>query len=221
MDDFWQRSLADVGLPGPDAGKGGKFLLLPPGYDGEVPSGYFELRATMHHHNLLVRGIIVDNDVPDAVERIRNVKVYPWSEREAPKPNTFISITGALINTTPPGGLEFWARLSGVINSNPVQDHDRFYMAMLRPLGIEKGQPFEPDARQKGILEDAALLGDAMARNVMYEGCQRETGVTVFPGTQWDWVFYVKPSQETEHYSQLDERLCTPTARSTCRPPSE
>ena len=102
LDDFWQRSLVDVGLPGPDAGNGGKFLLLPPGYDDEVPSGYYEVRATMHSHNLLVRGIIVDNDVPDAVERIRNVKVYRWSEREDPKPNKFVSISGALIDTTPP-----------------------------------------------------------------------------------------------------------------------
>ena len=184
LDDFWQRSLADVGLPGPDAGNGGKFLLLPPGHDGEVPSGYYELRATMHHHNLLVRGIIVNNDVPDAVARIRNVKVYPWSEREDPKPNKFISISGKLINTTPPGGIEYWTRLAAVINSNPVQEHDRFYMAMLKPLGIEKGQPFKPDARQQAILEDAAVLGDAMARNVMYEGSQRETGVTAFPGTE-------------------------------------
>jgi hypothetical protein len=207
LDDFWQRSLADVGLPGPDAGNGGKFLLLPPGYDGEIPSGFYELRATMHNHNLLVRGIIVDNDVPDAVERIRNVKVYPWSEREDPKPNTFISISGQLIDTTPPGGLEYWARLAAVIDRNPVQEHDRFYMAMLRKLGIEKGQPFNPDARQQAILEDAAVLGDAMARNVMYEGAQRETGVTAFPGTQWDWVFYVTPRQEREHHSQLDERL--------------
>jgi hypothetical protein len=51
------------------------------------------------------------------------------------------------------------------------------------------------------------VLGDAMARNVMYEGSQRETGITAFPGTQWDWVFYVKPRQETETYGQLDERL--------------
>jgi hypothetical protein len=81
-------------------------------------------------------------------------------------------------------------------------------MAMLKPLGIVKGQPFKPDARQTAILEDATVLGDAMARNVMYEGSQRETGVTAFPGTQWDWVFYpVKPSQETETHSQLDERL--------------
>ena len=85
LDDFWQRSLADVGLPGPDAGNGGKFLLLPPGHAGDVPSDYYALRATMHNHNLLVRGIIVNNDVPDAVARIRNVKVYPWNEREAPR----------------------------------------------------------------------------------------------------------------------------------------
>ena len=37
-------------------------------------------------------GIIVDNDVPDAVERIRSVKVYPWSDRDNPKPNRFVSI---------------------------------------------------------------------------------------------------------------------------------
>jgi hypothetical protein len=207
LDDFWQRNLVDVGLPGPDAGKGGKFLLLPPGYDGEVPSDHYEVRATMHNHNLLVRGIIIDNDVPDAVERIRNVKVYPWSDRENPKPNKFVSISGKLIDTTPPGGMEYWARLATVIDNNPVQEHDRFFMAMLKPLGIEKGQPFEPDARQRAILEDAAVLGDAMARNVMYEGSQRETGVTAFPDTQWEWVFYVKPRQEAENYSQLDERL--------------
>jgi hypothetical protein len=145
--------------------------------------------------------------LPDAVARIRNVKVYPWSEREDPKPNKFVSISGALIDTTPPGGMEYWGRLATVIDNNPVQEHDRFYMAMLKPLGIEKGQPFKPDARQQAILEDAAVLGDAMARNVMYENSQRETGVTAFAGTQWDWVFYVKPRQETEFYSELDERL--------------
>jgi hypothetical protein len=85
-----------------------------------------------------VRGIIVDNDVPDAVARIRNVKVYPWSEQEDPKPNKVISISGALIDTTPPGGMEYWARLATVIDNNPVQEHDRFYMAMLKPLGSRK-----------------------------------------------------------------------------------
>jgi hypothetical protein len=47
--DFWQRPIpvdggkffGDVGLPGPDGGAGGKFLLLPPGYKGDVPVGYY------------------------------------------------------------------------------------------------------------------------------------------------------------------------------------
>ncbi len=209
MDDFWQRSVTDVGLPGPDAGKGGTFVLLPPGYDGEIPaSGYFPLRARMNNHNLLVRGIIANkNEVADAVQRVHQTKVYPWSERDNPTPNKFVSISGKPIDTTPPGGIEYWARLANVIDNNPVQEHDRFFMAMLKPLGIEKGKPFEPDSRQTAILEEAAVLGDAMARNVMYENTQRETDTTAFPGTRWEWVILVKPSQETETYSQLDERL--------------
>ncbi len=207
LDDFWQRSLADVGLPGPDAGHGGKFLLLPPDYGGEIPgSGYYVLKATMNSHNLLVRGIIVDNDVADAVARVHKAKVYPWADRENPKANKFVSISGKLIDTTPPGGIEYWARLANVINNNPVQEHDRFFMAMLKPLGIEKGKPFQPDARQTSILEEAAVLGDAMARNVMYEGTRADVAKP-FPGATWDWVFLVKPSQEDENYSQLDERL--------------
>ena len=182
-------------------------MLLPPGYDGEVPSsGYHVLRATMNNHNLLVRGIIVDNNVPDAVQRVRQTKIYPWSERDNPKPNKFASISGKLIDTTPPGGMEYWAP-SPLIDNNPVQEHDRFFMAMLKPLGIEKGKPFQPDARQSAILEEAAGLGDAMARNVMYEVSQRESDTTPFPGARWEFVILVKPSQETENYSQLDERL--------------
>ncbi len=127
VDDFWEKSLVDVGLPGPDAGNGGKFLVLPPGHEGEDEhDGYYTVHAHMHDHNMLVRGIIVDGDVPDAVQRIRNVKVYPWSEREDPTPNRFVSISGALIDTRPPGGMEFWTRLSRVIDNNPVQEHDRF-----------------------------------------------------------------------------------------------
>ena len=209
MDDFWQRSVTDVGLPGPDAGKGGTFLLLPPAYGGEIPSsGYFPLQATMNNHNLLVRGIIANkSEVADAVQRVRQTKVYPWSERENPTPNKWVSISGKLIDTTPPGGIEYWARLANVIDNNPVQEHDRFFMAMLKPLGIEKGKPFKPDARQTAILEEAVVLGDAMARNVMYENTQRESDTVAFPGTRWEWVILVKPSQETENYSQLDERL--------------
>jgi hypothetical protein len=208
IDDFWQRSITDVGLPGPDGDKGGKFLLLPPGYSGEVPAdGYHVLRGTMNHYNFMIRGIVVNNDMRAAVQLVRKLRIYKWSERDNPKANKFVSISGKKIDTTPPGGIEYWARLAAVINGNPVHERDRFFMAMLKPLGIEKGKPFQPDARQRAILEDAARIGDAMARTMLFDGDQRISGANAFPGTHWNWVVLVDPYQETDTYSQLDERL--------------
>jgi hypothetical protein len=208
IDDFWQRSVVDVGLPGPDGDKGGKFLLVPPSYTGEVPtSGYHVVQGTSHNYNVMVRGIIVNNDKDLAVQNVRKVKIYPLSEQSNPKPNKFVSISGALVNTLPPAGLEFWERLSMFINNNPVEERDRFFMAMLKPLGIEKGKPFQPDARQQKILEEATRIGDAMGRVMLFDGPERFTGVTAFTGTNWHWVFLVNPKQQTETYGQVDERL--------------
>ena len=111
------------------------------------------------------------------------------------------------INTDPPKGMDFWTRLSEVINNNPVQERDRFFMAMLKPLGLEKGKPFQPDERQRTILEEAARVGDEMGRVMLFDGHERFTGATAFDGTKWNWVVLVNPTQETPDYSQLDERL--------------
>ena len=77
---------------------------------------------------------------------------------------------------------------------------------MLKPLGIEKGKPFKPDARQRAILEDAARIGDAMGATMLFDAEQRFSGATAFRGTHWNWVL-LNRDQETEHYSQVDERL--------------
>ena len=208
IDDFFQKSISDLGLPGPDGDKGGKFLLLPPGYNGEVPNeGYHVLKGTMNNYNVMVRGILVNNDMAGTVERVKKMRIYPWSARDNPKPNKFVSISGLAINTLPAQGMEFWSRLSAFINNNPVQEHDRFYMATLKPLGIEKGKPFQPNARQKAILEEAARIGDAMGRVMLFDGPERFSNIHAFAGTQWHWVILVRPDQETEHYSQVDERL--------------
>jgi hypothetical protein len=208
IDDFWQRSITDVGLPGPDGDKGGKFLLLPPSHSGEVPEeGYHVLRGTMNNYNFMIRGIVMNNDIPDAVQRVKKLRIYPLSERDNPKPTKFVSISGKAVNTLPPSGLEYWTRLASFINNNPVQERDRFFMAMLKPLGIEKGKPFKPDARQRAILTDAGRIGDAMARTMLFDAEQRISGANAFSGTNWNWVVLVQPNQETDSYSQLDERL--------------
>lgn len=214
IDDFWQRSLTDVGAAGPDAGKGGKYLLLPPGYKGEVPSeGYRVIQATMNNHNIMVRGIVINGDKEAAVALTKTFKIYPLSEAGNPKPGKIVSMSGKNSFTLPPLGLEYWEVLSAFINNNPVEERDLFYMAMLKPLGIEKGKPFKPDARQKAILEEAARIGDAMGRVMLFEGPDRfhkvgqGLGVEPFPGTKWHWVFQVNPVQKTDTYGQVDERL--------------
>jgi hypothetical protein len=214
LDDFWQRSISDIGLPGPDGAKGGKFLLLPPGYKGDIPqTGYHVLQGTMNNYNAMVRGIIVNDDKDGAVQNVKRVKVYPLSESGNPKPNKFISMSGKVMETTPPMGMAFWERLAAFIDNNPVQERDLFYMAMLKPLGIEKGKEFKPDARQRAILEEAARTGDAMGRVMLFDGPDRfrqvgeGLGVEPFPGTKWHWVFQVNPIQQTDAYGQIDERL--------------
>ncbi len=187
IDDFWQRSATDVGLPGPHGDKGGKFLLVPPGYTGQVPSQGYEVRqGTMNNYNIMVRGIVtnLDTDVPNAVERVRKVRIYPLNEAGNPKPNRFTSMSGAAINTLPPDGIEFWVRLSAFINNNPIQERDLFFMAMLKPLGIEKGKPFQPDARQRAVLEEASRVGDAMGRTMLFDAEHRFSGATAIPGDE-------------------------------------
>ena len=209
IEDFWQRSSIDVGLPGPDAGKGGKFLVLPPGYKGDVPeSGYFVVRGTTNNYNIMVRGIIESLENKDAgVANIKRVRIYPLSESGNPKPNRFTSFSGQKMHTLPPMGMAYWEVLSTFINNNPVQERDLFYMGMLKPLGIEKGKPFKPDARQRAILEEAARIGDAMGRVMLFEGDERFQKGHPFPGAHWQWVFQVNPVQQTDTYGQVDERL--------------
>jgi hypothetical protein len=206
VDDFWFRSVTEIGRTGPDAGKGGKYLLVPPGYKGELPAqGYFVIRPTMNNNNIMVRGFVQGDDVAAAVAMMKRVRVYPYSQRENPKPTKFVSCSGQAVDTLEPEGLEYWKRLSDVLNNNPVEERDRFFVAMLKPLGIEKGKQFSPDARQKKILEEGARVGKAIAAVNTFAA--RLPNANWYPGTNWMASVLLDPSQESESYSQLDERL--------------
>lgn len=206
VDDFWQRSLTDMGLTGPDKAKGAKYLFVPPGYTGEIPSeGYILIRATQNSLNFMIRGLVQGDDIAGTVAAMKQTKVYPYSARSNPKPNNWYSVSDNSVDTLPPQGLAYWQRLANFINENPVEERDRFFMAMLKPLGIEKGKPFDPDERQKEILIEGAKLGDAMARVTLFD--PRIEGAQVWPERTWKWAVLLKPDQRDEFYEQLDERL--------------
>lgn len=209
MSDLWFET-SGIGRLGPDKGEGGKYLLVPPGYKGELPTkGYFITPFKTMDANFFIRGIVIKGDVAGAADMIAKTRAYPYSERANPKPNRVLRVSGKYINTDEPEGLAYWKLLSEVINNNPVEERDRFFMAMLKPLGIEKGKPFAPDARQQRILEEGARLGHAMAQATSYDS--RLAASPAYPGKHWVNVLVLntmqKTQQESEYYSQLDERL--------------
>lgn len=205
--DAWFKTYG-LGRLGPDKGKGGKYLLVPPGYKGALPKeGYFITPIPTMDVNYFIRGVVIKGDVAGAADMIAKSKIYPYSARANPKPNRILRVSGKPINTDFPKGIDYWKTLSELINNNPVAERDRFFMAMLKPLGIEKGKPFAPDARQQRILEEGARLGHAMSQNISFASRLSQS-----PAYR-HWVNVIilttKPGseQEAEHYSELDERL--------------
>ena len=189
IDDFWQRSITDVGLPGPDGDKGGKFLLLPPGHKGEVPqTGYHVLAGTMNNYNVMVRGIVENNDKDCAVaERQEGQGLSAERTRQSQTEQVHVHVRKGDRYDFRRAASSSGSGSPRSSTTTPLQERDRFFMAMLKPLGIEKGKPFKPDARQRAILEDAARIGDAMGRVMLFDGptdAHRARLRTPFPGIE-------------------------------------
>jgi hypothetical protein len=204
LDDLWQVPISDVGFVGPDKGAGGRFLILPPGYQGEIPEGYFIVRSSTNLVSLMARGLVKGDDVKGAADNLRKARIYPYAQRDNPPETHFVSGSGRLVNTIAPAGFAYWERLSAIINSEPVREKDRVMMAMIKPLGIEKGKSFNPDDRQRELLTEGAAVGNAMAKTLSYASRNPES--IYYPGKHWRLNFEINPEMENEYSTQLDER---------------
>ena len=201
--DFWQRPLTDTGQTGPDKGAGGKFLVLGPADPDLSPEGYFVLRSPTV--NLWSAHRALDPDPIKAKATAAALRMYPYSRRDNPPPTRHVSPDGRKWTGEQPRGLAYWEGLAKVINEEPAHERDRMMLGMLQPLGIAKGKPFNPDARQKEILIDAARVGEVMARTIGY--AKRIEGAKVWPGKHWEFSLFLKEtSQEMPNHTQLEER---------------
>ena len=156
---LWQTALEDVGLEGIDKGKGGMFLVLPPGYAGNVPSGYRALPSDTFTGYALLRSSLVshsDADVATSVAYGKRIRVYPLSEAASPPATTFTDAHGVLYDSTIPYDLRFFQSLDRVIQTEDWLQRDRVMIDLLRSIGIEKGKPFAPDTETRRVLLDAA-----------------------------------------------------------------
>nr|WP_309486581.1 DUF1254 domain-containing protein [Ancylobacter mangrovi] len=200
--DVWQRVLADLGAVGPDQGKGGKFLILPPGYEGTAPDGYFVVQSPGRVVFMGVRLLAPDREKAIA-ELIPGIKTYTWSPEGTGEVMPVRAEGEVEWSQMPPHGLPYWESLNDVVQLEPVEERDRFVLAQLRFLGIEKGKPFKPDARQKKILEDAAVVGEAMAKA---NTSDKRVEPPFWEGTHWKHALVVSTDQRKPGYDQLDER---------------
>jgi hypothetical protein len=187
--DVNQRWVADMGVPGPDAGKGGKHLLLPPDSGSEIPSGFHVGRSSTNRVLVGVRSLPLGGDVKAALERMKSVKVRPlvppadWSEPR------WVDVTAKPHDTTPlavEGKLEFWKVLHEAIDSEPLFEGYEAYYGELAALGIVKGKPFAPDGRTRRLLEEAAELGKAEMCAQSF--ADRRPDRVVWKDRKWEWV---------------------------------
>ena len=187
FNDMYFRYMNDIGAAGPDKGKGGKYLVLPPGYKGDVPDGYFVVKSKTYGVWNFMRGY-VKKGVKEAADRIKgNLKVYPLAKKANPPKTVFTNMSGlAAYKTIPPNDFSFFESLDNLIQEEPLEFLDPETRGLIAAIGIVKGQPFKPGDRMKKILTDAVAIGNAYARaNTVYP---RDPGHRVYKDTGSEWV---------------------------------
>jgi hypothetical protein len=196
--DMWQIGITQITEPG-------KYLFVGPGQDvpkGVASAGYKVFQTPT---NSLLLGIrLMPKEREARMSILKQIAIYPFAERANPKPRGYITPQGKPWLAAQPRGMEYWERLADIINREPVFERDRFFMAMLKPLGIEKGKPFRPDPRQRTILTDATLVGEAMAKANDFS--KRLEDAHYVDGSQWEFATVAPPDQKREHYDALDGR---------------
>lgn len=157
--DAWQTPLEDVGPAGVDAGKGGKYLILPPGYSEAAPAGYIPLPCQTYQGYALLRSILKSGSSEDfskAVEYGKGIKFYPLSTAANPPATTWLDAANVVFDATIPYDVHFFESLARMVESQPWLERDRAMIDSLKTLGIQKGKPFAPDARTREIMDQAA-----------------------------------------------------------------
>ncbi len=158
--DLWQVALTDVGVPQvtPDAGNGGKYLIIPPGFNGEIPKGYFEIQSPTNQVTLGLRSVMLgDASLDDAIARVKQVKIYPLSNPE--KVQNYIDILDKPLNAEIDKGIGAYKYLHDYLSKEPIEEKDKYLVGMLASLGIEKGKPFPADEETLNLIKRGAELG--------------------------------------------------------------
>lgn len=203
VNDHNQGWVLDMGIPGPDAGKGGKHLIVGPDYKGKIPKGYLVGKTPTYKNLLAVRALPVGGDQEKALKALQAIKIYPLA---SPKQRLkFVDTTNMDIDSTSlkwEDNLQFWQKLNEIIQLEPIVAKFEPMYGLLQTLGIEKGKPFSPDDRMKAILEKAARDGRDQLLVSAFDSAR--TDKLAWPDRQWEWIGLVPGSAQFETAAGID-----------------
>jgi len=200
VNDAFFRFVTDMGVPGPDRGLGGKYLILPPDYTGNLdpPEGglftmlddtnYYVSKSSSYVNWFIARAFLEDGQ-PDAAVKLYNegLRIYPLSQKDNPPQMEFISGSKQVFNTIHANTYEFYEELDHVLQYEPIGLIDPELRGLAASIGLKKGTEFAPDSRMEAILRDAVQVGNATARSIWLH--QRDESAYLYENSGWYTAF--------------------------------
>ena len=210
VQDAWFHWIIDMGMPGPDRGEGGKYLIVPPGFEGALPEGEFNVAHSKTTYGVWFARAFIENgnDPKPVVEQIKKLtKVYPYQAGGVgtpiaeflagratlepitpPPPTIFHEGSGKVMNTIPPNDFSYFEMLNEVVQQEPATSLDPELMGPIASIGIVKGKPFAPDARMKKILTEALAVANATSRSLFMN--PRDRSWYYYPDANWQNMLF-------------------------------
>ena len=180
VDDIWQRYVTDIGLAGPDKGAGGKYLIVPPDHDGDVPAGYFVSQAPTYSCWLVIRAL-------GGVDDLLTTRIYPLDQADKPPATEFLNFSEADFNGVHTNDFTYFEELASIVAEEPADALDPERAGQLAAIGIVSGKPFEPDERMRSILNEAARVGAGIVRSLVF--APRDPDAYFYPDSTWATAF--------------------------------
>jgi len=219
IDDFWQRPIrsegmiggrqwaGDVGLPGPDQGKGGKYLILPPDYTGPIPKGYLTFRSRTYGVMVLLRGFFKDpKQLSEPVKVMEQTRFYPLGKEGTAKAMQYPDASTTPADMIYPMDGTAFDMLSRFVDHEYVDTTDMEMRGTLAGFGIVKGQPFAPDAATRALLDKAARTASRMGHAIGYEGTAMIPGFRYYADRKWINPFPGNADFTADTFNNIDAR---------------
>ena len=200
LDDAWMRWVIDFGPTGPDRGKGGTYVILPPDYKGDIKAPIGGVKKTMkiggkskevfvvqsptYYNWMALRGFLVNGKPDYSIDLYkRELKIYPLAEAgHAPKMK-FINMSNKNTAAIAPASPRYFKILNEIVQREPLEALDPESRGEIAAIGIEKGEAWKPTPRWRRIYDEAAKIGDAIGRTILYAPRSKEA--YLYPDRQW------------------------------------